>query len=250
MSFPYRVIIPARYAATRLPGKPLLEIADKPLIQHVYESAAKSNAMQVLIATDDSRIKDTARSFNADVVMTSPEHSSGTDRLAEVINGLELEEDDIIVNVQGDEYGLPPVLIDQVARGLHDNPAHSMSTLCEKITAAEEMENPDIVKVVLNSLCSAILCISSAIPWNNGDGLESFCRGYRHIGIYAYRAGFLKEYTSLAPSHLEENERLEQLRTIYHGYSIHVQEAEAISGIGIDTPADLELARKEAEKRI
>lgn len=243
MSIPYTVIIPARYASTRLPGKLLERIGDIPLIRHVYESAAHSGASRVVIATDDQRIHDTAIAFGADVVMTGSTHRSGTDRLAEAIGLLKLPAEAIVVNLQGDEYGMPAELIDQVARALHENPGHDVATLCKRITHAEELRDPNLVKVVMTRDRTALYFSRAPIHWTGDGGLDPACPHWGHIGMYAYRAGFVREFTALPACALEGCERLEQLRALYYGYRIHVQEAAAPCGIGIDTPADLERVR-------
>jgi 3-deoxy-manno-octulosonate cytidylyltransferase (CMP-KDO synthetase) len=245
VKFPFQVIIPSRYQSSRLPGKPLLEIGGMPLIQHVYEAASKSQAEMVIIATDDKRIEEVARAFGAEVVMTSVEHDSGTDRLTEVIKKNNIDNEMIVVNVQGDEFALPPALIDQVANALNNNQDKQMATLCEEIANVEDLHNQNVVKVVTDINNSAIYFSRSAIPWQNEASFskESGGMAYRHIGIYAYRAGFLKIFSELQPCALEEIERLEQLRALYNGYTIHVEEACAQSGVGIDTDDDLQKAR-------
>lgn len=234
-------IIPARHGSTRLPGKVLLEIEDKPLIQHAYESACKSNAQRVLIATDSEEVRTIALGFNAECLLTSKEHASGTDRLAEVIDIIGLAHDTIVVNVQGDEIGLPPELIDQVAGLLANRPDAQMATLYEKIHEDSEINDPNVVKVVVNKNNEALYFSRSPIPWNKGDSQTEF---RRHIGIYAYRAGFVAKYPDLPKCELEIQESLEQLRALYHGATIMVDEASARAGIGIDTPRDLERARE------
>jgi 3-deoxy-manno-octulosonate cytidylyltransferase (CMP-KDO synthetase) len=246
VSFAFQVVIPSRYQARRLPGKPLLDIGGITLIQHVYDAARNSQAERVIIATDDERIEDVARSFGAEVIMTAAEHNSGTDRITEVIKRKNYAEDMIVVNVQGDEFALPAALIDQVAKALNENPDKEMATLCEKITDLEDLENPNVVKVLRDINNTAIYFSRSAIPWQEKTSKvkELVSPIYRHIGIYAYRAGFLKRFSDLHACPLEEAEKLEQLRAIYNGYSIHVEEACAESGIGIDSEEDLERARK------
>jgi 3-deoxy-manno-octulosonate cytidylyltransferase (CMP-KDO synthetase) len=243
VNFSYTVIIPARYASTRLPGKPLLDIQGKPLLQHVYEAARGSMAGQVLIATDDERIEKSAGGFQAEVIRTSPHHVSGTDRIAEAVTLLSLPDDAVVVNVQGDEFGLPAALIDQVAVALNNHPEVSMATLCEKINSHEDLNNPNVVKLVLDRDNHAIYFSRAAIPWSDNAAVAVSCQPMRHIGIYAYRAGFLQEFTSLPASPLEQCERLEQLRALYYGYSIFAEEAAAPCGTGIDTQADLERVR-------
>lgn len=240
MTTPYTIVIPSRYASTRLPGKPLLDINGKPLLQHVYEDALTSNAQRVIIATDDQRIFDFAMSIGAEVVMTREDHESGTDRIAEVITNQNIADNTIVVNLQGDEYRLPTSLTDQVAQALHDNAQASVSTLCEAITDKDEVNNPNIVKVMFDKNGLAMNFSRSVIPYPRQ---ETNCNVYRHIGLYAYRAGYLKQLTALSPCEYELTESLEQLRVLYNGDKIHVSIAAAESGIGIDTPEDLERAR-------
>lgn len=250
MSFSFHVVIPCRYEASRLPGKALLDIGGKTLIQHVYDSAINSQAQSVTIATDDERIEDVARSFGAEVMMTSVEHKSGTDRICEIIKRKNIKDEVIVVNVQGDEFGLPSTLIDQVASTLNDNREKQMATLCEKITDNQDLGNPDVVKVVRDINDNAIYFSRSAIPWQNSSANtgEPVSQTYRHIGLYAYRAGFLKQFSDLHACTLENAEKLEQLRALYNGYAIHVAEACAQCGIGIDTDSDLQKARKLCQK--
>lgn len=248
MSFTFKVVIPARYASTRLPGKLLLEIAGKPLLQHVFESACASRAGQVVIATDDERIRTAAGAFDANVIMTSPDHKSGTDRIAEAVSILKEEDESVIVNVQGDEFALPPAIIDQLADELRRNTDKPMATLCEKIAAREQLDNPNVVKVIMDRNNSAVYFSRSVIPWcgktKETPVAELPFQPYRHIGIYAYRAGFLRTYTSLPHCPLEDCEKLEQLRVLYHGFKIHVEEACMDTGLEVNTPEDLEKARK------
>ena len=241
MQTPYIIIIPARYASTRLPGKPLLEIKNKPLLQHVFDKAAATQAKSIYIATDDERIANAARAFDANVLMTSPAHQSGTDRLAEAVLQLNLSDDEIVVNLQGDEYGLPVELIDQVAMGLHNHPDKQVSTLCEAITDLDDYTNPNIVKVVFDINNTAIYFSRSPIPANRSGNMPT--QAFRHIGLYAYRAGYLQEFTQLSPCDLEQSEALEQLRVLYYGGRIHIDIAVVETGIGIDTTEDLERAR-------
>jgi 3-deoxy-manno-octulosonate cytidylyltransferase (CMP-KDO synthetase) len=244
----FKVVIPARYASTRLPGKPLLAIAGKPLLQHVYEAAAASRAEQVIIATDDDRIKAAAAAFGATAVMTSAAHQSGTDRIAEAVAILNLPDDAIIVNVQGDEFGLPPAIIDQLAAALHENPSKPMATLCEQIVNRADLANPHVVKLIVDRDQSAMYFSRSAIPWFESaetPGARALpCPPLRHIGIYAYRAGFLKTFADLPPCPIEISEKLEQLRALFHGHRIHVAEACAPCGKEINTSEDLERVRR------
>lgn len=250
----YSVIIPARYASTRLPGKPLLLIAGKPLLQHVYERARLSAADHVVIATDDERIQAAADAFGADVVMTRDDHISGTDRLAEASEVLGLDDQDIVVNLQGDEPMMPPKLLDQVAQALEQNEAE-MATLCEPLSDHDLVFNPNIVKLVCNARMQAMYFSRAPIPWSRAtfsdlhqkESLSSTIvpqSCFRHIGLYAYRVSFLKQYPQLSVCELEQLESLEQLRVLHHGYRIQVAVALADAGIGVDTEADLDLARK------
>jgi len=244
----YRVIIPARFGSTRLPGKVLIEIAGKPLLQHVYEAACQSSADKVFIATDSKDVLHCAESFNANCLMTSSKHFSGTERLAEAASLLELQPDDIVVNVQGDEIDLPAKLIDQVARLLMSDPKAAIATLCEKVDP-KTAEDPNIVKVVFNKKHEALYFSRSLIPWHK-ESREDGSACYRHIGLYAYRVGFLEEYSRLEKCRLEIDESLEQLRALYHGARILVNEASAHAGIGVDTKEDLEEARSRLENRL
>jgi 3-deoxy-manno-octulosonate cytidylyltransferase (CMP-KDO synthetase) len=238
---PYSIVIPARYASTRLPGKSLLDIKGKPLIQHVFETAEKTQAKNIVIATDNNEIAEVAESFGATVVMTSEEHESGTDRIAEVVKTLQMSDDEIVVNLQGDEYGLPVSLLEQVASNLFNNSDKQMATLCEAITTIEDYQNPNIVKVVFDKNNTALYFSRSPLPANREGGLPD--DAYRHIGLYAYRAGYLQEFTKLPPCKLEKTEALEQLRVLYNGGKIHVEVAVDEAGLGIDTAEDLALAR-------
>jgi 3-deoxy-manno-octulosonate cytidylyltransferase (CMP-KDO synthetase) len=238
---PFNIIIPARYASTRLPGKALLDIKGKPLIQHVYETAKLTQAKKIIIATDSDKITTIAESFGASVVMTSEEHESGTDRIAEVVKKLGMSNEDIIVNLQGDEYGLPVSLIEQVALNLFENPDKQMATLCESITTMEDYANPNVVKVVFDKNNTALYFSRSPVPAIRSGGLPE--QAYRHIGLYAYRAGYLQTFTKLPSCQLEKTEALEQLRVLYNGGKIHVDVAVDEAGLGIDTAEDLALAR-------
>ncbi len=237
----YTIIIPARYASTRLPGKPLLEINGKPLLQHVYEASVKTSAKEVCIATDDERVANAVKKFGGNAIMTSDQHESGTDRLAEAVTKLELDSNEIVVNVQGDEFGLPARLIEQVASGLRDHAAASVATLCEPILTSEDYQNPNIVKVVRDQQGMALYFSRAAIPASRDQRLPS--EVFRHLGLYAYRAGYLAEFSQLPACSLELSEALEQLRVLHHGEQIFVDIASESGGIGIDTEEDLELAR-------
>lgn len=236
----FKVVIPARYASTRLPGKPLLELAGRPMLQHVYERSLQSGASEVIIATDDQCIVDAAHNFNAAVMMTSPGHTSGTERLAEVVEQQCWDDDDIIVNVQGDEPLIPAALIKQVAAGLASNVTAPMATLAFPIHATDEVADPNIVKVVLDKQGYALYFSRAAIPFHRDmPTVDDDTEALRHIGLYAYRAGFLKRYMQMEASPLESIEKLEQLRVLWHGMKIHVGIASEMPGHGVDTREDL-----------
>jgi len=253
----FTVIIPARYASTRLPGKLLLDIEGKPLIRRVYEQAVQSRAQRVIIATDDERIRAAAEGFGAQVCMTSSRHRTGTERLAEVCQLEQIPEDAIVVNLQGDEPLIPPPLLDQVANNLQQYSQASISTLCVRIHNIDEVLNPHAVKVVFDQSGYALYFSRAPIPWDRDDFPDAVTEFtshkdrlnlnrvnyYRHIGLYAYRAGFIQHYLTLEPGPLETVEALEQLRVLFHGYKIHVETACAEPGLGIDTAADLEVVR-------
>ncbi|WP_097461205.1 3-deoxy-manno-octulosonate cytidylyltransferase [Mangrovitalea sediminis] len=252
----FSVVIPARYASTRLPGKPLLEIGGKPMIQHVYERASESQASEVVIATDDARIYQVAESFGARVVMTAATHNSGTDRLEEVASRLGYADDHIVVNVQGDEPLIPAALINQVADNLATEAEASIATLCERIHDRESVFNPNVVKVVFDHKGMAHYFSRATIPWARDDfakgqpaSLPDHVRWYRHIGIYAYRVSLLKAFVEWEPAPLEVTEALEQLRALWNGARIHVAEAGVTPAPGVDTEADLERVRAILEKR-
>ena len=238
----FDVIIPARYASTRLPGKPLHDIAGKPLIRWVYDCARKSSAQRVIVATDDERIKKTVERFGGEAYLTRSEHQSGSDRIAELIDGLEWPDNGVVVNVQGDEPRMPGVLIDQVARILVEDDSTSVSTACHRIHSMEELIDPNVVKVVRDKKGRAMYFSRASIPWSRGGNAENV-PAYRHIGIYGFRAGFLGEFSSWPISELEKTEQLEQLRILENGVTIHVCEASVSPGPGIDTPEHLERFR-------
>lgn len=242
------VVIPARYASTRLPGKPLVDIAGKPMVQHVWERAMQSAAEQVVVATDDERIADVVRGFGGDVAMTRVDHPSGTDRLQEVALQLGLKNNEAVVNVQGDEPLIPPAAINQVADILLKNTRAEMATLCEAIHDETHFRDPNMVKVVCNEHGEALYFSRAPIAYPR-DGLltvngVTLPWGYRHIGIYAYRAAFLHRYVSWPPCDLEQTEKLEQLRALYKGCVIQVAEAREKIPAGVDTAHDLEMVRR------
>jgi 3-deoxy-manno-octulosonate cytidylyltransferase (CMP-KDO synthetase) len=244
-------IIPARFASTRLPGKPLSDIHGKTMIERVYERARTARAVErVLVATDDERIASAVRRFGGEAVMTSPAHATGTDRLAEATAGILA---DIIVNVQGDEPLLDPAGIDAAAQALVDEPSLPMSTLSVPLRSAEEMLLPSVVKVVADAFGNALYFSRSPIPHvrlgAGGDpraaALAAVSRGLarKHVGLYAYRREALLRFAALPPSPLEEAEGLEQLRALHHGLRIRVVPVEGEGGVAVDTPEDLERVR-------
>lgn len=236
----FKVVIPARYASTRLPGKPLLELAGRPMLQHVYERSLQSGASEVIIATDDQRIAEAALNFDAAVCMTSPGHASGTERLGEVAETHGWDDDDIVVNVQGDEPLIPATLIRQVAEDLAGNAAAPVATLAFPVQSSGEASDPNVVKVVLDRQGYALYFSRAAIPCHRDSPvMEHPAIAYRHIGLYAYRAGFLKHFRRMEPSPLESIEKLEQLRVLWHGMKIHVSIATEMPGHGVDTREDL-----------
>lgn len=250
MSQAFTVVIPARFASSRLPGKPLQDIAGKPMIQHVWEQACRSSARQVVVATDDARIVEACRGFGAEVLLTRVEHNSGTDRLAEVATLLGLSGNDLLVNVQGDEPMIPPAIIDQVAANLAAHPEAAMATLAEPIDDIAALFNPNVVKVVSDLTGLALTFSRAPLPWAR-DALaasrEQLPAGVpyrRHIGIYAYRAQFLQDFVAWGPCWLEDSECLEQLRALWHGARIHVADALEAPPAGVDTPEDLERVRR------
>jgi 3-deoxy-manno-octulosonate cytidylyltransferase (CMP-KDO synthetase) len=249
----FTVIIPARFSSTRLPGKPLKDIAGKPMIQHVYEQAKKSAAREVIVATDDERIKTVAEGFGARVCMTAVDHESGTDRLQEVVAQLGYGDDEVIVNVQGDEPLIPPSNINQVAELLLNSPNAGIATLSERIDNVADVFDPNAVKVVSNATNSALYFSRSPLPWVrddfNGfggelpDQLPAGVDFQRHIGIYGYRVGLLHEFVTWPPAPLELAESLEQLRAMWNGVDIKVAQAVETPPAGVDTEADLERVR-------
>jgi 3-deoxy-manno-octulosonate cytidylyltransferase (CMP-KDO synthetase) len=249
MSTAFTVVIPARFASSRLPGKPLQDIAGKPMIQHVWEQAIKSSAQQVVVATDDARIVEACRGFAAQVVLTRGDHNSGTDRLAEVATLLGLAADAIVVNVQGDEPLIPPAIIDQVAANLAKHAEAQIATLAEPITDIETLFNPNAVKVLADLQGLALTFSRAPLPWArdafalNRETLPAQVPYRRHIGIYAYRAGFLQDFVAWGPCWLEDAECLEQLRALWHGVRIHVADALQSPPTGVDTLEDLHRVR-------
>jgi 3-deoxy-manno-octulosonate cytidylyltransferase (CMP-KDO synthetase) len=242
----FKVVIPARHASTRLMGKPLLEIAGRPMIQWVIAAARGSQAEEVWVATDDERIRD-ASAPNA--VMTRSDHASGTDRIAEVAVSKGWPDDAIVVNVQGDEPQLSPLLIDQVATLLDHHAEAAIATLCTPIESLQEFLNPNAVKVVFGHDQTALYFSRAPIPWAREGALANtpsqtqYAHAYRHLGIYAYRVAALRRLTSMPPSELEEIEKLEQLRALQSGMRVVVAVASSRPPPGVDTLEDLERVR-------
>jgi 3-deoxy-manno-octulosonate cytidylyltransferase (CMP-KDO synthetase) len=239
----FKVVIPARYASTRLEGKPLLEIAGKPMVVRVAEQAAKSGASDIIIATDFKKIFDAAETHGYKAVMTRIDHASGTDRIAEVAQQLNWADDEIVVNVQGDEPLIDPKLIQEVAAHLAQNKEAVMATACHAIHDEASLLNPNIVKVVMGEGGNALYFSRSPIPYPRDDVYRKNIQAYRHIGIYAYRVGFLKQYANLTVSELEKIESLEQLRVLHHGYKIGVTITQNAPASGVDTQEDLDAVR-------
>jgi 3-deoxy-manno-octulosonate cytidylyltransferase (CMP-KDO synthetase) len=245
----FKVVIPARFASTRLPGKPLLDIAGKPMVIRVAEQAAQSGAEQIIIATDHAPIVSVAQEHGIQACMTRTDHVSGTDRIAEVSAQQGWADDTIVVNVQGDEPLIPPALIRAVAMHLYEHPECSIATACHPIHDEASMRNPNIVKVVLDKNANALYFSRAPIPWPRdayaqNQPLPQSTTVLRHIGIYAYRAGFLRDFGNLAPAHVEQIESLEQLRALYHGFKIGVTKTEQAPPSGVDTEQDLQIARR------
>lgn len=236
----FMVVIPARYASTRLPGKPLLDIAGMPMIQHVYQRACESEANSVVIATDDERIRRTAEAFGAQVVMTRADHQSGTDRIQEVAAIMGLPAQAVVVNVQGDEPLIPPATINQVAANLRKFTDAGISSLFHTLHDAAELLNPNAVKVVTDAQGYALYFSRSPLPWQDTEPVH----GKRHVGIYAYRVATLNQFVTWPRSLLEVSERLEQLRAMHHGVRIIMDEAAQRVPAGVDTPEDLEAVRQ------
>lgn len=234
------IVIPARYNSTRLPGKALAEISGKTMIEHVVDRANESNASRVIVATDDKRIHDALKQSDCEVCMTRADHESGSDRLAEVVKTLNIADNEVVVNVQGDEPMIPGKLINQVARALSKSESAVMSTAAKAIKSNLDLNNPNLVKVVFDRNGRALYFSRAPIPFARDQRTAS---GWHHIGIYAYRAAFLKQYGQLSPSNIEQTEALEQLRVLDNGFDIMVETVDYDTGIGIDTPDDLEKAR-------
>lgn len=242
MTAAFIAIIPARLSSTRLPNKPLADIAGKPMVVRVAERALLSGASKVIVAVDDQSIFDACQSYGLNVMLTSNQHPTGTDRLSEVASRLNLSDQDIVVNVQGDEPLIPAELITQVAQTLADHPEADIATAALAINDPSEVNNPNVVKVAISQSGQALYFSRSPIPFNR-DPQKYQAQHYRHIGMYAYKAGFLKEFSKLAPAPIEEAESLEQLRAMWYGYTIQVLLTDAAPPPGVDTAEDLERVR-------
>ncbi len=248
----FKVVIPARYASSRLPGKPLALIAGKPMVQHVFERACQSEAEQVIVATDDVRIADAVRSFGGEVMMTSTQHESGTDRLQEVAATLAWVDQQVVVGVQGDEPLIPPSIINQVALNLAERPAFAMATLHERTNSLLDIFNPNVVKTVSDQNGRALYFSRAPLPYGRDcfpDMLPAETEYYRHIGIYAYRVSFLHQFAQWAMSPLEKVEKLEQLRALWYGAAIHLDTVLESPPKGVDTPDDLAVVRHLLEQK-
>ena len=241
----FTVVIPARYGSQRLPGKPLADLHGRPLIWHVCECARRSGASQVIVATDDARVEAACKGAGAEVEMTAAGHASGTDRIAEVAGRRGWDDGEIVVNLQGDEPLMPPADIEQAAVLLHTHAGAHISTLCTPIHSLREFLDPNVVKVTADKDGRALYFSRAPIPWNR-DGAASgiasqqqYHGALRHIGIYGYRVGALKQLAATAPSKLEQLEKLEQLRALWLGMVIAVDVAREMPGPSVDTPEDL-----------
>jgi 3-deoxy-manno-octulosonate cytidylyltransferase (CMP-KDO synthetase) len=243
----FHVIIPARFGAARLPGKPLLAIGDRPLIQWVWQSARHSGASSVIIATDDERIFDAAAAFGADVRMTSSEHASGTDRIAEVVRASGFAPEDVVVNLQGDEPMMPAAVVREVAQALASHPMIDIATAVAPIMSLAEFLDPSCVKALRARDGAALYFSRAPVPWPRDAVADRrptrFAGARRHVGIYAYRVRSLLQFASWPPTPLEQSEKLEQLRALEHGMRIHLVELSEPPPAGVDTPEDLERVR-------
>jgi 3-deoxy-manno-octulosonate cytidylyltransferase (CMP-KDO synthetase) len=240
----YRVVIPARFDSSRLPGKALLPLAGKPMLQWVHERAKACGASEVCIATDDERIATAARGFGADVAMTARAHTSGTDRIAEVAITRGWQDEDIVVNVQGDEPLIPPAVIDQVAQLLAANPRADIGTLAVKIDSLADLNDPNVVKAACDAGGRALYFSRAPIPFNRDAPTTVPPSALRHVGIYAYRVSALRKLAKLQPTRLEQIEKLEQLRALENGMEIRVALAVERPLADVNTAADLERAER------
>ena len=241
----FHIVIPARYASSRLPGKPLRDIAGKPMIAHVIGHALQSDAERIIVATDDQRIAEVAGTFDVDVCLTSSEHNSGTERIAEVIDRYQLPDETIIVNMQGDEPLMNPSCLNQVGYALVNDHSVQMATLSTPIENVDELFDWNVIKLVTDKADNALYFSRAPIPWDRDvfcdtpPHISDFEPFHRHIGLYSYSAGFIKQYIAWGSSHLERIESLEQLRVLYHGENIRVITASEIPGPGVNTEEEL-----------
>ena len=245
----FRIVIPARFASTRLPGKPLRDICGKPMIAHVVERARHSNAEEVIVATDSSQIADAIANLDVRVCMTHEHHQSGTERLSEVIEQLGFDDEQILINLQGDEPMMPAECLNQVGQALEEDSNLKMATLCTPLTDIDELFDPHAVKVVRDIHDFALYFTRAAVPWSKEWPRETDTsqqrklpenqQYQRHIGLYGYRAGFIKQYLAWQSSDIEKTESLEQLRVLYYGEKIKVITAQTPPGPGVDTLMDL-----------
>ncbi len=240
MANSFRVVIPVRYASSRLPGKPLLTFQHKPIIEHVYKNACESDAESVLIATDDERIAEAVSKFDAEVCMTSGDHLSGTDRITEAVEKQGWADDDVIVNLQGDEPQMPTANIKQVAGLLFNHSNAAIGTLCHRIYTIQEYDDPSVVKVTKKAKSRALYFSRSSLPWISNVDVKALKENsvFRHVGIYSYRVSYLKQFIKMPASPLEKIERLEQLRALENGDEIVVENCIEHPGIGVDTMDD------------
>lgn len=251
MAAAFRIVIPARFASSRLPGKPLADIAGKPMIVRVLEQVSSAGADEVWVATDHEGVREAVEAAGGRVVMTRADHPSGTDRLAEVASLLGWRDEDIVVNVQGDEPLIEVGIVTAVARELAEDPEAAIATAAHPIHDAAEAFNPNVVKVVCDAHRRALYFSRAPIPWARDAWADAGARGalppdlpvQRHVGLYAYRVAFLRRYAGLAPAPIEQWEALEQLRAMWHGYRIRVLALDAAPAAGVDTPEDLERVR-------
>ena len=234
----FKIVIPARFSSTRFPGKPLALIDGVPMVVRVYQRVVETSASEIIVATDDQRIANACGEYNAPVCLTSPDHPTGTDRVAEVCEKMGWDDDDVIVNVQGDEPLIPLSSVVQVARNLQQNPDAAIATLCTPISSSQELLDPNNVKVVFDHRGMALYFSIAPIPFDR-DTSNDLSQSFRHLGLYAYRASFLGRYSSLQACVIEELEKLEQLRALWNGERIHVDVATELPGPGVDTPEQL-----------
>jgi 3-deoxy-manno-octulosonate cytidylyltransferase (CMP-KDO synthetase) len=252
---PFHVIIPARFASTRLPGKVLREIGGLPMLEHVYKRAKDAGAQTVTVATDDEQVRETCKRFGATAQMTSGHHQSGTDRIAECAGRMSFPDNAIIINLQADEPLTPPHALWELSGNMGRNPKAHIGTLCSRIQSAQELHDPDAVKVVMDAYGNALYFSRAPIPYNrdafrNDAGcLPPTTAYYRHIGIYAYRASFLRQFSQLAIPAAESAENLEQLRALHYGYQIHVGIFQGDFPAGVDTENDLRRVERFMQQR-